>query len=276
MKSFLLKTLLLFYCICIALPATAATEFKIITLHHRFAEDILPSIQPLVGSEGTASGIQNQLIIRASPENMAQIEQVIATLDVARQNLKITVSRQNNLQNEREGVTVNGRKRFGNVEIGTTNNPNKRTAREGVQIGIENNQSNSISTSNQFINVLDGEQAFIRVGQSVPFTQEWVVLSRRYVSVQKTTEFVDITTGFAVRPRSIGNQIEVEITPRIAQLNQRGFIDFEELTTVVRMNRGEWLDIGGIMGQKDEVSRAILSKQSSRQSQDNQLSILVE
>ncbi len=276
MKSFLLKTLLLFYCICIALPATAATEFKIITLHHRFAEDILPSIQPLVGSEGTASGIQNQLIIRASPENMAQIEQVIATLDVARQNLKITVSRQNNLQNEREGITVNGRKRFGNVEIGTTNNPNKRTAREGVQIGIENNQSNSISTSNQFINVLDGEQAFIRVGQSVPFTQEWVVLSRRYVSVQKTTEFVDITTGFAVRPRSIGNQIEVEITPRIAQLNQRGFIDFEELTTVVRMNRGEWLDIGGIMGQKDEVSRAILSKQSSRQSQDNQLSILVE
>ncbi|HYN53713.1 MAG TPA: secretin N-terminal domain-containing protein [Methylotenera sp.] len=273
MKSLLLKIFFLLYCICIALPATAATEFKIITLQHRFAEDILPSIQPLVGSEGTASGIQNQLIIRASPENMAQIEQVIATLDVARQNLKITVSRQNNLQNEREGVTVNGRKRFGNVEIGTTN---KRTAREGVQIGIENNQSNSSSTSNQFINVVDGEQAFIRVGQSVPFTQEWAVLSRRYVSVQKTTEFVDITTGFSVRPRSIGNQIEVEITPRIAQLNQRGFIDFEELTTVVRMNRGEWLDIGGIMGQKDEVSRAILSKQSSRQSQDNQLSILVE
>ena len=276
MKSFLLKTFLLFYCICIALPATAATEFKIITLQHRFAEDILPNIQPLVGSEGTASGIQNQLIIRASPENMAQIEQIIATLDVARQNLKITVSRQNNVQNAREGVTVNGRKRFGNVEIGTTNNANKRPSREGVQIGVENNQSSSNSTSNQFINVIDGEQAFIRVGQSVPFTQEWAVLSRRYVSVQKTTEFVDITTGFAVRPRSIGNQIEVEITPRIAQLNQRGFIDFEELTTVVRVSRGEWLDIGGIMGQKDEVSREILSKQSSRQSQSNQLSILVE
>ena len=85
-----------------------------------------------------------------------------------------------------------------------------------------------------------------------------------------------MTTGFAVRPRSIGNQIEVEITPRIAQLNKSGFIDFEELTTVVRVMRGEWLNIGGIMSQKDEVSRAILSKQSSRQSQDNQLSILVE
>ncbi|MEO7343341.1 MAG: hypothetical protein ABIU85_00755, partial [Methylotenera sp.] len=65
MKSLFLKTMLLFCCIFIALPANAATEFKIITLQHRFAEDILPSIQPLVGSEGTASGIQNQLIIRA-------------------------------------------------------------------------------------------------------------------------------------------------------------------------------------------------------------------
>lgn len=275
MKSFLLKTILLVYCICIALPANAATEFKIITLQHRFAEDLLPSIQPLVGSEGTASGIQNQLIIRTSPENMVQIERVIAALDVAHQNLKITVSHQNNLQNEHDDVTVNGRKRFGNVEIGTTNQ-NRRPPRDGVQVGIENNQSNSNSTSNQFINVVDGEQAFIRMGQSVPFTQEWAILSRRYVSVRRTTEFVDITTGFAVRPRSIGNQIEVEITPRIAQLNQRGFIDFEELTTVVRMNRGEWLDIGGIMSQKDEVSREILSKQSMRQSHDNQLSIRVD
>lgn len=266
----------MFCCASIALQANAATEFKIFTLQHGFAEDILPNVQPLVGSEGTASAIQNQLIIRANPENMAEIEQVIATLDVARQNLKITVSRQSNLQNERDGVTVNGRKRFGNVEIGTSTYPNKKPAREGVQIGIENNQGNSRSTSNQFINVVDGERAFIRVGQSVPFTQEWVVLSRRYVSLQKTTEFVDITTGFAVRPRSIGNQIEVEITPRIAKLNQSGFIDFEELTTVVRVNRGEWLDIGGIMSQKDDVSRAILSRQSSSQSQDNQLSILVQ
>lgn len=276
MKKLLFGLTFLFCNTVLTPQVLAATEFKIITLQHRFAEDILPSIQPLVGSEGTASGIQNQLIIRASAENMAAIEQVIASLDVLRQNLKITVSRQNNLQNARDGFTVNGRKRFGNVEIGTGTTRSTRPINEGVQIGIENNQSNSRTNSNQFINVIDGKRAFIRVGQSVPFTQEWVTLSRRYLSVQKTTEFVDVTTGFAVRPRSIGNQIEVEITPRIAQLNKSGFIDFEELTTVVRVMRGEWLNIGGIMSQKDEVSRAILSKQSSRQSQDNQLSILVE
>lgn len=263
--------LLTLCCLLFSAQLMATTVFKIITLQHHFAEDILPAIQPLVGSEGVVTGMQNQLIIRASPEKMAEIEQIVATLDVARQNLTITVSRQNNLQTERAGVAVTGRKRIGNVEIGTSKNAN-----DGVQIDLENKQNNSRSRSNQLINVLDGERAFVRVGQSVPFTQEWVTMTRQYTHVQQTTEFVDVSTGFAVRPRSIGSQIELEITPSIAQLNQSGFIDFEELMTVVHVNRGEWLDLGGLMQQQDDVSRAILSNQSSTQSQSNQLSIRVE
>ncbi|HSH54307.1 MAG TPA: secretin N-terminal domain-containing protein [Methylotenera sp.] len=261
-------------CMLFVTQVFAASEFKIITLQHRFAEDLLPTIQPLVGADGSVSGIQNQLIIRATPEKMAEIEQVIATLDVARQNLKIIVSRQNDVQTERDGVNVSGRKRIGNVEIGTRRFP--KSAADGIQVDIDNNQSNTLSNSQQYINVVDGERAFIHVGESVSFTREWVTLTRRYSSVQRTTEFVDVTTGFAVRPRSIGNQIELEITPRIAKLNQSGFIDFEELTTVVRVNKGEWLDLGGIMQQKDDVSRTILSKQTSSQTQNNQLLIQVQ
>ncbi|MDI1299166.1 secretin N-terminal domain-containing protein [Methylotenera sp.] len=254
--------------------ALAATEFKIIDLQHHFAEDILPIIQPLVGSDGTATGMQNHLIIRASPEKMIEIEQIISTLDVERQNLKITVSHQNNSQTNDDNLVVSGRKRIGNVTIGTNKYP--RSAADGVQLDIESNQSSVRSNGNQFINVMDGERAFIRVGQSVPYTQEWVTLTRRYASIQHTTEFVDISTGFSVRPRSIGNQIELEITPRIAQLKQNRVIDFEELSTIVRVNRGEWLDLGGTMQQKDEVSRTILSKQNGQQSQGNGLSIRVE
>lgn len=254
--------------------ALAVTDFKIITLQHRFVEDILPIIQPLAGEDGAVTGMQNHLIIRASPERMLEIEQTIASLDVAQQNLKITVSRQNSLQTSRNGVAVSGQKRIGNVVIGT--NRTSRRAPDGVQIDIENNQSNTRNNSNQFINVLDGGQAFIRVGQSVPFTQEWATYMHRYIRVQRTTEFVDISTGFAVRARSIGNQVELEITPRIAQLNQQGFIDFEELNTIVRVNKGEWFDLSGAMQQKDEVSRAILSGGTSSQSRNNALSLRVE
>lgn len=270
----LLSLYFLYTTILLPLHAIAATDFKIIDLQHRFAEDIIPIIQPLAGSDGAVTGMQNHLIIRANPERMIEIEQVISTLDVARQNLKITVSHQNTLQTEREDVTMSGRKQIGNVVIGTNRYP--KNLRDNVQLNIENSQRNTRSSSNQYINVIDGESAFIRVGQSVPFTQEWVTLTRRYITSQKTTEFVDISTGFSVRPKSIGDEIELQITPRIAQLNQRGYIDFEELTTTVRVQRGKWLNLGNIMQHNDEVSRAILNQQNSIQSQNNNLSIRVE
>lgn len=108
--------------LCLAWHAGAVTEFKIITLQHRFAEEILPAVQPLVGSDGTVSAMQNNLVVRTIAANMAEIEQIIRTLDTARQNLKITVSRNQNLDAHRNSLEVSGRKRIGNVTIESSNN----------------------------------------------------------------------------------------------------------------------------------------------------------
>lgn len=261
-------------CVCLGWHAEAATAFKIITLQHRFAEDILPAIQPLVGSGGTASAMQNNLIIRTSAENMAEIEQLISTLDTARQNLKITVNRSKNSNTDQSQANVAVRKRIGNVVLETDSR--QRRVRDGASLNIENRQIRSNSLNSQFIQVMDGEKAFISVGQSIPYTQEWVSLTQRYISTQRTTEFVAIDTGFTVRPRTIGSLVELEVTPRFAQLNQRGMIDFETLTTTIRASRGEWIDLADIMLRKDDVSRAILSRQGDYQSSDSQLSIKVE
>ncbi len=268
------KSLFLIFMFCLSAHVFAASEFKIITLQHRFAEDILPSIQPLVGNDGSVTALQNNLIIRANSENMLQIEQVIATLDTVRQNLKITVKRDSNLSTQDNQIGVTGRKRIGNVTISTNRYPN--TSKNGVHVDLANKQSDAYNSSNHFINVVDGERAFISTGQSIPYTQEWVLLTQRYIQIQRATEFVEINTGFAVRPRSIGNQVELEITPRFSQPNQSGSIDFETLSTVVRVNKGDWLDLGGIMQQKDDVSRAILSRSSNGQASTSQLLIRVE
>jgi len=260
--------------LCLTLQAVAASEFKIIPLQHRFAEEILPAIKPLVGVNGTATTMQNNLIIRTSPENMAEIEKVINTLDTTRQNLKITVSRNKSSLTEQNSAEISARKRIGNVAIETGKMHN--IVRNGAALDIKNHQSKSQISNSQFIQVLDGEQAFISVGQSIPYTQEWVSLTHRYIGIQYTTEFIDINTGFAVRPKSIGKQVEVEITPRFSQLNRGGVIDFDMLTTIVRTNRGEWINLGEIMQQKDDVSRAILNWKTNSQLSDNQLLILVE
>jgi type II secretory pathway component GspD/PulD (secretin) len=263
---------LFFVLLLMCTNAFAETEFKIFTLQHRFASDLLPFVEPMIGPDGTANGIDNQLIIRAQPERMQEIEALVAKMDAARVNRKITVSTSNNMQSQRESVEATGSARVGKVTIAN----DRRAKPNSGNIDIENSTRNSRQSSKQFINVLDGERAFIRVGQLVPFTQEWVTITQRYIQVDRFTDWREVTTGFAVRPRTIGNVVELEITPRIARLNNQGFIDFEELTTVIRTSLGSWVDIGGTMQNNDEVSRKILGRQSSSSQQNSNLNIRVD
>lgn len=264
---------IIFLC-AFCLPTFAASEFKIITLQHRLADEILPTIQALVGENGTASAMQNNLIIRATPNEMAAIEEVITRLDSPRQNLTITISRESVTNTNRNNITINGRKLNKALEI-ATGEANKRNT-NGADIAIEQQQYRHSANSQQFIQVLDGAEAFIRVGQRIPYTQQWLALTQQYARIQTSTQFVDIDTGFSVRPRSIGNQVELSIAPKFSQLNRAGVIEFESLSTVIRVNRGEWVDIGGMMQQNDDVSRAILNRQSENTLKNEQLFIIVE
>jgi hypothetical protein len=60
--------LVLFGSAMLPLNVLAAPEFKIIYLQYRFAEDILPILQPIAGDNDAVTGMQNHLIIHASPE----------------------------------------------------------------------------------------------------------------------------------------------------------------------------------------------------------------
>ncbi|MES2546956.1 MAG: secretin N-terminal domain-containing protein [Pseudomonadota bacterium] len=253
-------------------PVFAESEFKIITLQHRFANDLLPTISPMVGVDGTATGIDNQLILRASPERMREIEAIVEKLDAARVNRRITVSNSMQQSGQSARTEASGTVSAGNVSISNS----RRTQTNGGRIIVERNSSSTRQSGNQFISVLDGERAYISSGQIIPFTQEWVSITRRYIQIERVSDWHEVTTGFAVRPRTIGNQVELEITPRISSLNQQGFIDFETLSTVVRLNIGEWLDIGGTMQNKDEISRKILGSQSASSTLNSSLFIKVD
>jgi type II secretory pathway component GspD/PulD (secretin) len=250
---------------------SAEAEFRMITLQYRFAEDVLPVIQPMVGENGSVRAIDNHLMITATPERLAAINEIITKLDVQQRNLRITVSHEDESQANSRSTDISGSVRSGDVEVRL---PGK--ARKGVAVDIAEHESEARLRGNEFLTVLDGERAFIRVGQSVPFTQQWLSLTQRYATLQQITEYHDITTGFSVRPRSAGDQVEVEITPRIARLNSAGFVDFTELTTVARATPGEWLDIGGIMQNRDEISRAILSREHGKSRRNSSLRIKIE
>ncbi len=250
--------------------AYAQTELRIFTLQHHFAKDLYSVITPLVGQDGTVTGTNNQLIVRATPAQLAEIEAVIVAFDVPRVNRKITVA-----SNRNQNTTYNNTELSGNVNIGNVTIGN-RQREQGARIDVTRQQNQSKQNSQQFIQVVDGQRAFIQVGQLVPFTQDWLLMTKRYAQLTRTIDWVEVSTGFAVRPRTIGNQVEIEITPRIARLNSQESIDFETLTTIVRVSLGEWVNIGQTMQQRDELSRKILGSQSGSFEDKSNLSIRVD
>jgi len=267
-----MKKVLFCYLMLFSFLVQAATEFKIITLQHNFASDLLPTIERMVGPDGTATGMNNQLILRARPDRMREIEAVVKSLDVAKVNRRITVNSNHDAQYLEESVEASGKVKVGKVTVGNNRHAKPNTG----NVDIQNRTTRSQQSTSQFLNVLDGQRAFIRVGQIVPFTHEWVTITSRYIQIERTTDWHEVTTGFAVRPRTVGNQVELEITPRIAKRNSQGFIDFEELTTIIRTPLGQWMDLGNTMQQHDEVSRKILGYRQSASNNNGNLMIKVD
>ncbi|OYY90369.1 MAG: nodulation protein NolW, partial [Methylophilales bacterium 16-45-7] len=188
-----------------------------------FAKDLYDIISPLVGEHGTVTGMNNQLIVRTTPAQMAEVEAVIASFDVPRVNRKITVQSNRNNQS-----TFNNAEVSGNVNIGNVTIRNGRPVPDNnARIDVSRQQNQGSQSSQQFLQVVDGERAFIQVGKLIPFSQDWILITQRYTQITSTTDWVNVSTGFSVRPRTVGNQVEIEITPRLTKYNSQQSIDFE-------------------------------------------------
>lgn len=271
--AFMLKVLTGIFWLSSALADN--TVLQMFPMQHRMPQELLPTIQSMVGPDGAVTAIQTQLMVRATPDRMRDIEAVIQSLDTAIQNLKITVKHGLTQRAERSSidVAVNGRVygrsgvgvRGGNVQNG-----------DALDVSIQDNDLDQQSSTSEFLTVMDGRSAYIKVGQLIPFTSQWSMLVQRYALTRTSTEFREISTGFTVTPRQIGQDVELEITPTISSFNAGNTIQFTRLTTVVRVRKREWLDLGGMVESRDEVSQQILSRGSHSGNKHETLMVKVE
>lgn len=257
----------------LAAPAVAAPQFKIITLQYRLAEELLPVLQPLAGGNGTVSAFSNQLIVNAEPDALSNIEATVRSLDIVRRTWHITVSHATTVN--QTGSRIGAAGEIGrNVRIRVPDSRGRIPRDTTITMG--ESQRNRSETGSMDILALDGEAAFIRVGQEVPYTSYWVELCRRHTRIVESTQWRDISLGFAVRPRQIGEMVSLEITPRLAELHHGGIVDFTELSTTVQVHPSEWVDLGGTLANRDEVSRAILNSGSGSGASSTQLRVKVQ
>jgi hypothetical protein len=200
----------------LSLAANAiAQQTEVITIKHRPASDVVAAVKPLVEPAGSVSASQNQLIVRTTAANMAQVKKVVAALDHEARRLLVTV-RQDDGARQRQTYST-------------------RTA-------------DSHRTAQQ-VQVLDGAQAFVQSGLSLPVSSPVVAAGPGGVVVADNVRFRELNNGFYVTPHLAGDTVTVDISARrdkpAAVGTGPGSAETGAIVTTVSGVLGEWIRIGG-------------------------------
>ncbi len=264
--------------------AQAQEKIEVITLRYHSAEEMLPLIEPLlnkngVGKNGAVTGMQNRLIIRTDPATLAQIKTVLANLDTQPKRLQITVRQHSTREALSRDADVYGSLggRSGRVRIPDNGNSGARVEARGEhgRLGarIDSTRDLERGSDTQTLQVLEGNAAFIRVGQSVPITARSVIRDGRGVTVVEDTQFQDATTGFYVLPRLAGDKVTLEIRPQRNTVDSQGGLAIQEAATILSARLGEWIELGGIGQSLDRSGQGTVY--STRDMSEDRRSIFV-
>ncbi len=229
---------------CFASLSAAQYALEIIPLKHRTVEQVLPTLRPLLEPGGTLTGQANQLIVRASPANLAEIRRALDAIDRPLRRLQISVRFDDALDASSQGIEASGR--IGN---------------RGSRVEVQAQQSSSRVDErvDQRVQVLEGGRAMIFTGQSR------TVVTREVVVVQ------DLATGFEVVPRLSGNNVFLEIAP------QRETVEsYQRAATSVAGRLGEWFELGAIGSGATREDRGIASASGARAAQSRRIWVKVE
>lgn len=283
-------TKFLFLLIAITLSTTlpvyaGAPEVHVIPLKHRLAEEVVPVLRPLLAPGESVNSMDNRLILRAAPATLALIEKTLSEIDTARRNLRISVRHAGLGQSIQDNHGVSGQVQTGNTRIVVSNNRDRggvnvsgAGTNSALQVRTERHSIRSQANSTQNLTVMDGGRAFLRVGESIPDVQQFLVWVGNRPALLTGVQYRDVTTGFEVEPRIIGERILLRVSPRLAFRADQGVqtVNFEELRTQLTVQPGEWVDLGGIVGNAHELNRRILSSRQRSSSDTSGFLIRVD
>ncbi|HEU0219668.1 MAG TPA: secretin N-terminal domain-containing protein [Gallionella sp.] len=284
-----MKNLFCWIGMLLLLPQLAwAAELEIIALKHRSAEEVLPVIRPLLDQGDVASGMNYQLILRTSPRNLEQIRRLLESIDIAPRRLKITVMQNVDSETVARLTEVSGNVGLSrdarivvpgsgdnsglNVELGQ--GQDRLKARVNSTRFIEDERNT------QQLQVLEGNRALVRSGQSVPVPQRQVIQNQWGTQVIDSTQYQEAGSGFYVLPRISGDRVTLEISAQndafVPGSGDQPVMRVQQASSTVSGRLGEWLEVGGLGQQKNHDDSTLSTRGASRTHEQRSVLIKVE
>lgn len=234
-----------------ALSAAAAAEVytEVIQLQSRLPEEVVPVIRPLVGPDGSVSAFGGRLIVRATPERMDEILQLLGQVDRPPRRLLIHV-------------------RHSDVHQGSARSP----------LGLRDRRTLGEAERSERVQTLDGRPAFIRAGESVPVPAWQAYGGGPLPFVEQGTSYRDAVAGFYVTPRLAGDTVVLEISRQAVHPGPGRLPSFSinEAAATLRVRPGEWVTLGSVSGSTVLDGHGIVGQYATRRADDTAIRVMVE
>ena len=259
---------------------------EIITLRYRSVEQVLPILRPLLEPGGALTGMQDQLVVRASAANIAELRKVLESIDRMPRRLLISVRQNADAGSASRSASVSGTIGSGNVVIsnqpGAASNHERNNDRN-ITGRINDSRSTAADGVTQTIQVLEGNPAMIQVGESVPVPNRVVTRTVNGVVVTDSVAYRDVGSGFQVIPRLSGDRVMLEIassrdTPvgSSASGGLPGSANIQRTATTISTRLGEWVELGGMDGSESRTTGGFFGSASSQRSDTRRIQVKVE
>ncbi len=240
--------------------AVSASNFKVFKTH-QFAQELIPVLAPLYGSQARFTAKDNSLIVKAPPSVLKEIEQLLKEVDAPAQNLLLEVSSTLDGSGNIEAHSIEGKIKAGDARIISTPLPqNRPTAsiqykKDGTVIKTTHTRRQGFTSQPDTFKVraTTGHWAQIQTGQKVPYySTDYPYTNNQYPLLRSSSvEFQDVTSGFEVFPTINGDTVNLKIRPYHSSINRAypDRINQRSLESVVTGKLGEWIYLGGAINQ---------------------------
>lgn len=260
-RRFTLKRLLALIFISLLNSSAFAedTVIEVIPLTNRPAFEIMPLLAPLLGNTAQLVDNGSNLLVKTTPDQLDEIRSIVRQLDVRQSNLVITVMQSRQMTAEELNAAAG-------IQL---NVPANAPARTGGRVfgHVYQTQDKNADENTQTIRTMEGVPAHIKAGNIYP---------GQYYSnygYAIATEPAEATTGFAVVPRLTGNQVILSVSPWSDRMNGRGQIETQNAQATIRMNLGEWVELGGIGESTSSIHNA---RGNTRYAGESRMHILIK
>jgi Bacterial type II/III secretion system short domain/Bacterial type II and III secretion system protein len=250
-----------------------AAEVAVIKVQYRQADELVPVVESMLSAGGSVTVSQrvNSLVIVDTPEAIQRVRLYLQQFDRPVEQVRIRVRFNTAGSDDERSVGARGRVSNDDLSVSTG-----RRRKDGVDIRIEDREHRQSSYSEAFVVAMSGSPAFIRSGKEIPYRSS-PAFFRRHAPGGATVVWQNAESGFEVTPTILGDSVHLKIVPRIAYDDDKdGVIRFFGAQTEITTPFGQWVEIGGISDQQNEIIKEILSRGSSSGNTANSMSIMVQ